>query len=95
MTTSNLLAFLALLLGGGGGAAFIAKATRLVVAVEELAKAVKAARDDIAGIVTTVQGHETRIAHVEGQLQQPAAVAVVPVAAPAATLAPGRPPATP
>lgn len=93
MTTGNLLELLALLLGGGGGTAVIVRATRLVVAVEQLAEAVKGARSDIAGVVSIVQAHEAKIAHLEGQLegqqQQPAVTAVPVVQVAPAQIPPG------
>lgn len=74
MGTQTLLEIIGLLAGGGGAATFIARLTRLVVAVEGLV-------DSLRNVTTTVQAHETRLAHVEGQLQGSpmTAVPVVPV----------------
>jgi hypothetical protein len=69
MTVTDWIALLGVLLGGGGGTVAVSKATRLVIAVENLVKELKQVRADVSGIVGAVQGHETRIARVEGQLQ--------------------------
>ena len=66
MHASDWIAIVAVLLGGGGsvtgGIGAIARLTRLAVAVEGLVESMKT-------VVTTVQGHETRIATLEGQQQ--------------------------
>lgn len=59
MSTTTILEIVGLLVGGGGGGAVIARLTRLVVAVEGLVESLKQ-------VTTTVQGHETRIATLEG-----------------------------
>lgn len=55
MTTSNVLALLGLLLGGSGGATAIARLTRLVVTLEQLAESHKA-------VLAKIADHEARLA---------------------------------
>jgi len=60
MTASTILEIIGLLAGGSGGSVAIVRLTRLVVAVEGLV-------EDLRALSATVQGHETRIATIEGQ----------------------------
>lgn len=69
MTVADWIALIGVLLGGGGGSVAVSKATRLVLAVENLVKELRQVRGDITAVMGSVQGHETRLARVEGQLQ--------------------------
>jgi hypothetical protein len=59
---SDVIAAAGLLLGGGGGGTIIVKLTRIVVAIETLAKAGAATSTKVEVLEAKVQGHETRLA---------------------------------
>jgi hypothetical protein len=67
----------------GGGAVGVNRVTRVAIAIEQFGKALETLGTAMAVTNTTMQAHESRIAHVEGQLlHQPMTVTVpvIPVA---------------
>jgi len=62
MNASTWIELAGLVLGGGGGATGVAKLTRLVVAVENLADQIKQDRAKSEKTATQVQDHEVRLA---------------------------------
>lgn len=61
MTASTWIELAGLVLGGGGGATAVAKMTRLVVAVEQLAEEIKRDREVTAKLGDKVADHEKRL----------------------------------
>lgn len=61
MSASTWLEIAGLILGGGGGGAAVAKFTRLIIAVENLASKIEAIAGGMAKTAEQVQDHEVRI----------------------------------